>query len=587
MAQAAYTNRQADDMLRGQLEIERASFIPTFRDLNDYILPRRARFFVSDNNKGDRRTQKIIDSTQTFAAGTLRSGMMSGVTSPARPWFKLTTPDPRLLEATGVKQWLSDVETRMNTVFLRSNLYNVLPIIYGDMGVFGTACMIMEEDFKNVIRFYPFAIGSYMIANDARLKVNTFMRDFRLTVSQLIEKFGVKDDKGVVQNWENFSVQVKNCYERREMQTWIDVVHVIKPNLNYDDGKYDAKFKKFSSCYYERGASGYGSAPNQGWSGQASTDNTYLRESGYDFFPVLAPRWEITAEDAYGTSCPGVTALGDIKALQLMQKRKSEAIEKMVRPPMVGPSSLKNEKASILPGDITYVDTRNGEGGFKPAMEVRISLTELGLDIQATQQRISRAFYEDLFLMLANSDRRQITAREIDERHEEKLLALGPVLEQLNQDLLDPLIDNTFDIMMRQGLLPPPPQELQGMDLKVEYVSMMAQAQKSIGIASIERFSAFMGGLMAYSPNAMEKVNIDELVGSYADTVGLSPNIILSEDEVNQMRQQRAQQQQAMMAQQAVAQNAQTAKNLSQADTQGPNALTALMQQANAGNLTQ
>ena len=185
-----YSKRQKYERLRAQLENERATFETQWRDLNDYILPRRARFFVSDSNKGDRRNLKILDTTPTLAARTLRAGMMSGVTSPARPWFRLTVPDLDMSESGPVKSWLHDVTSRMNTVFIRSNLYNVLPIGYGDLGVFGTAAIFHEEDFKDVMRFYSFPIGSYMIANNSKGQVDVFIREFRMTVRQIITKFG-------------------------------------------------------------------------------------------------------------------------------------------------------------------------------------------------------------------------------------------------------------------------------------------------------------------------------------------------------------------------------------------------------------
>ncbi len=575
----AESKRQRLELLRSQLEQDRATFIPTWRDLGDYILPRRPRFFVSDANKGDRRNQKIIDSTATLAARTLRSGMMSGVTSPARPWFRLTTPDPGLAEFGPVKDWLYTVEQRMSTAFLRSNLYNVLPIIYGDIGVFATGAMFIEEDLETGIRCYPFPVGSYMISNNNRLKVDVFFRDFRMTVRQLVAQFGQVDEKGRP-NWESFSDHVKRAWDRGEYETWIDVCHVIKPNDEYNPKMLLAKHKKYSSCYFERGSSGISGSYLAGGDG-----NRYLRESGYDYFPVLCPRWEVTGEDVYGTSCPGLDALGDIKQLQLGEKREMQAIEKMINPPMVGPTSLKNQKASILPADITYTDIREGQQGFRPAHEINPRISELEGKQAQVRDRVRRAFYEDLFLMLANTNRREITAREIDERHEEKLLALGPVLEQLNQDLLDPLIDNGFDMLMKQDNLPPPPEELQGIGLKVEYISIMAQAQKLIGIAGIERFAGFVGQVGAAAPSALDKVDTDQLIDVYSDMTSIPPGIVRTDEAVEALRAQRAKAADAQNRMQMMQQGAGAARDLSQTDMEGDNALTRLIDQAKAGQL--
>lgn len=583
------SKRSQYELLRSQLENERSSFLGHWRTLGDFISPRRPRFTTSDSNRGDRRNQNIVDSTASLASRTLRSGMMGGVTSPARPWFRLSTSDPDLAESAKVKNWLDVVTRRMSGVFLKSNLYNVLPIMYGDMGGFGTGTIFMEEDFQKVVRFYPIAIGSYSIAQDAQLVVNTFLRDFRMTVDQIVGKFADKSVSGAI-DWTNISTMVKSMYEAGQRQQWVDVTHVIKPNDLYDQAKLMSKYKKVGSCYYERG-----SATTQSFD---EIEDKFLRESGYDFFPVLAGRWEITGEDVYGTTCPGMEALGDIKQLQLGEKRSFQAIEKMINPPMVGPTALQTLKASLLPGDITYTDEMEGRKGLRPIHEVNINIAQLEEKQQQIRARIQRCFYEDLFLMLSQSDRRDITAREVDERHEEKLLALGPVLEQLNQDVLDPLIDNTFNLMLKQsvdafgrfhgnGMIPQPPEELQGMDLKVEYISIMAQAQKLAGISSIERFSGFVGNIMSVSPEAGDKVDKDQLIDVYGDVLSIPPGIIRPDEDVQAIRDNRAKQQQQQQMLQSVPAAASAAKDLSQTDMSGNNALTQLIQTSKAGQLVQ
>lgn len=500
--------------------------------------------------------------------------MMSGVTSPARPWFRLSTSDPDFSEFGPVKNWLHAVSQRMSAIFLKSNLYNVLPVLYGDLGVFGTSAMIVEEDFDEVVRFYPLPIGSYCIANDHRLKVNVFFREFRMTVRQLVKKFGKKSDNEYGKpDWSVFSNHVRSLFEEGQYETWIDVCHFIKPNEDYDPSKASNKNKKYESIYYEKGA------------GYRSESDRFLRESGYDFFPVLAPRWEITGEDVYGTDCPGMVSIGDTKQLQVGERRAAQAIEKMINPPMVGPSSLRTSKASLGPGDITYVDTRSVNDTFRPAHETNLRIDFLESKQAQVRARIQRAFYEDLFLMLAQDDRSNITATEISERKEEKLLALGPVLEQINQDLLDPLIDNVFDVMLKQGFIPPPPQELAGQPLKVEYISIMAQAQKIVGIGGVERFTGFVNQVAQVSPGVLDKINVEKIIDTYADMTSVPPNFLRSDEDVEKMRAQRAAQQQA--EQQMVAANsmASTAKTLSETNTGSDSALNELIQQANAGAL--
>lgn len=577
------TKRERYETLRSELEAERQSFIGHWRDLADYILPRRPRFLLSETNRGERKNQKIIDSTATLACRTLRSGLMSGITSPARPWFRLTIGDAGISETASVKLWLSTVTDRMVAVFLRSNLYNTLPVIYGDLGTFGTAAMMVDEDFTgDVIRTYPFPIGSYMISNDDLGRVRTFVRDFRMTVRQIVDKFGEKSESGKLK-FDNLSDKVRNAYENDKLETWIDVCHVITKNPDYKENAIESKYKRYFSCYYERSSSG-GTDLNRG-----PDEGKFLRESGYDYFPVLCPRWEVSDGDIYGTDCPGMTAIGDVKQLQLGEKRSMQAIEKMINPPMVGPTSLRNVKTTILPADITFVDERDGQKGFRPAHEVNFRVMELEQKQDQVRSRIRRAFYEDLFLMLANIDRRQITAREIDERHEEKLLALGPVLEQLNQDLLDPLIDITFEVMLKQGLVPEPPQEIQGGKIDVEYISIMSQAQKLTGIGGMERFVGMVGQIVqsTQNPALLDKVDQDQFIDVYGDLLSVPPGVIRPDDDVALIRDGRSRAQQAKAFADKARNITGAAKDLSETDITKDSALREILAQANVGNLVQ
>lgn len=564
------TKRQRLDDLKAQLDLDYNSFYQQFKDLNDYFLPTRGRFVLStDSNRGDRRNHKILDPTGYLSARTLASGMQAGVTSPARPWKRLSTPDPELAEFGPVREWLELVDQRMSTLFLRSNLYNVLPVAYGDLGVFGTAAIFMDEDFDTISRFQSFPIGSFRIAKDMRGRVNVFVREYRMTVRQLVDTFGRLENGKP--NWMLFSDHVKNLYDRGQYEQWIEVCHVIEPNPDYNPRALSAKQKRFTSCYYEKSTRGKGES------------DRYLRESGYDFFPVLVPRWLVTGMDVWGTDCPGMASIGDNKQLQHGERKAARAIDKMVDPSMKATPGLKNSKLSIVSGDISYLEDPNDD--FSAIHEVRIDLSHLNAKQEEVRGRIRRAFFEDLFLMLSTSDRREYTATEIMERKEEKLLALGPVLEQLNQDVLDPLIDNQFYLMSEAGMIPEAPEELRGAPLKVEYISIMAQAQKLVGIGSMDRLLQMATGVAQLDPSALTKVDLHQYIDTYADALGISPRVIRSDDKVEEILEGQRKAAAAQQQMEAISQASAAAKNLGQTDMETDSALSRLMNQANAGAL--
>lgn len=532
------------------LNKDRSSFEPHWRELSDFINPRGSRFLVTDVNRNDRRNTKTVDPTATLANRTLSSGMMSGITSPARPWFKLATPDPDMMDYGPVKLWLEAVQRRMNEVYNKSNLYQSLPLLYSSLGTYSTGAMAVLEDDEDVIRTMMFPIGSYYLANSARGSVDTCYRKFTMTVRQLVMEFGMS----------NVSASVKGLWESGSYETWIEVIHAVYPNIDRDTGKLDSKNKRVKSVYFEVGGD----------------NDKLLRESGFDEFPIMAPRWEVNGEDVYGSSCPGMIALGQVKALQLEQKRKSQLIDKATNPPMIGPTSLRSQRVSLLPGDVTYLDVMTGQEGLKPAYLVNPNTADLLADIQDTRQMINSAYFVDLFMMLQNINTRSMPVEAVIEMKEEKLLMLGPVLERLNDECLNPFIDRTFSIMARKNLLPPPPDVLQGMPLKIEYISVMAQAQKSIGLSSLSSTVGFIGQLAQVKPEALDKLDTDQAIDAYSEMSGVSPTVIVPQEQVNQIRQDRAQQQQQQQAMAMGMAAAQGAKTLSEAQTADPSVLTAI-----------
>jgi len=540
----------------GALKTERQSFIDHWRDLSEYLLPRRGRFLITEKNKGDKKNNKIIDNEGTMALNTLVSGLMSGVTSPARKWFRLATPDREMMDYGPVKEWLHKVELAAYEVFQQSNFYQVMPYVYEEMGAFGTASMIQLDDFDTVSRFQAFTVGEYCIAQDETYRVNSIYREIPMTVEQIVGRYGVKGNDRREIDWSNISAEVKNLWDRGQKDNWINIVHLIEPNADPDQTGL-AEDMPWCSVAFEIG-------------GQ---DDLLLHKGGFTRFPVYAPRWHIAPPDIYGRS-PGMESLGDLRQLQDQQKKKGSAIAKMVNPPMVASPNMKNQRLSTLPGDVTFAAQTDGTGGFTPAYQVQPRLQDFQIDMQDVRERIRRAFFSDLFLMMAQTDNRQpITAEEVIERRSEKLLVLGPVLSRINHDLLDPLVENTFARMTEVDMLPEAPPELQGQQLKIEYISMLANAQKSQDILGIQDTASFVGGLASLNPDVIDKFDFDQAVDEFGEARGLPPNVIRADDDVENIRAEKAAAQQAQMQQAQMADAAAGAKVLSETSTEEGNML--------------
>lgn len=534
-----------------QLEDDFNSWRKRYTDISKQILPVSGKFFEDDRQRaGEKNFNDVYDSTGTQALFTLGAGLMAGMTSPARPWMRLAVPDADLMKSEAVKIWLNDVTRLMLTVFAKSNTYRSLHQMYEEEGLYGTAAAIQVDDFQNVIHDHTLTCGEYRLATNYKGEVDTLYREYQKTVAELVKEFGL----------ENCSQTVQGFYRSGNLGAYIPVVHVIEPRADRDPTKRDPGNMQWRSVTFEKGG---------------NEDKT-LRDSGFAEFRVLAPRWQTWGGDVYGMS-PCMIALGDVRQLQHQQLRKAQGIDYMVKPPILLPTSAKG-MTNFLPGGISYVDMSNPQMA-KPAWDVNINLQYLLEDITDVRQRINACLYVDLFKMLSSGDRTQMTATEVAERHEEKLLMLGPVLERQHNELLDPKIELTFSRMVRAGMLPPIPDELQGMELQVEFTSILAQAQRAVATTSIDRFVMSLGTLAQFKPEVLDKFNADEWADVYSEALGVDPNLIVADKQVALVRQQRAQQQQAAQQAQAMMAMADSANKLAGADTSGQNALTDLTSQ--------
>lgn len=533
--------------LRDQLHEN--SWLSHWNDIAEYMLPRKGRYMFNDQDKsndGKKKHSKIINGSAKDALRIIASGMQGGLTSPSRPWFKLGIADKDLMEYAPVREWLHNVRDAMLTVYSKSNFYGAVHGIYTELAAFGTAAMIQEEDFDTIVRFRPFTIGEYTLTLDSKYRPNGLYRQFSLTANQLVEKFGL----------DKVSDSVKQAHNDDQGESRFEVVHCVYPNEEGKDGEY-------ASLYFESNAD----------------PEKILEKSTYRTKPFIAPRWDVTGVDVYGNS-PGMDALGDIKMLQKIEADKLKAMAKMVDPPMNADTSLKGKANTIIPGGVNFVDHNSagaGKGLFYPTYQVNPNLQNIAFEIDRVEQRVKRFFYNDLFLMLLGNDK-TMTATEVAERHSEKLMMLGPVIERLESEFLDPMIDRTFNIMNNLGLLPPAPEQLQGTELNVDYIGLLAQAQKMVATRSIEQTAAFVANMATIKPEVIDKFDADEALDQYAEMVGTPPRIIVSDDRVAEIRKVREQQAQAAQMQAQASELANSAKVLSDTKMDQGSALDNVMQ---------
>lgn len=527
------------------LILDRQPWDADAKSLARHFMPRKSRFLEGDDQNSTHKygalRKDVLDGAGIRARRTATAGMHGGMTSPARPWFRLTLQDEDFAKHKTVRPWMDEVQRRMRNLFSRSNFYQMIHRLYDELITFGTAVMFEHEDDRTGVTFNTLTFGEYCIDVNENGQVDTVFRTQEMTARNIVRQFG----------YDKCSNAVKQAFDKEDTkQNRFQVVHAVLPRSDRDPARSDNKNMPFASYHYEKAA-----------------NNGFLRESGYTMFPGIGPRWDTTGQDVYG-GCPAMDSLGDVRMLQSVWATYLKQEHKRADPPVITPSNMLSP--NLLPGGINPVSMGPAVGqAVYAAYQVTPDAQGMLFIIQDVRASIREGMYNDLFKMLAMSNIQGMTATEVAERHEEKLLQLGPVLERLHSEGFIPLIDRTFYLMIEQDMIPPWPKELDGMPLKVEFMSLLAQAQKMVATSTVDQFMGFVGTYGQAFPDMMDAPDADNVVDHYADFLGLDVKMIRPKEERDDRRKQRAIQQQQLEAAQMAAQNAQTVKTMSDTPTGG------------------
>ena len=537
----------------GCMKDRRESFEDHWRDIADFIMPRSYRWLDEDwQKRGNKANKKIIDPSGTLSARAMEAAFSASIIPTSRPWKKLAVSG-ELKDNYQVRSYLEATTEIMDAAILETNFYQEGGKLFMMTGVFGTGAMLIEEDDEDDFRCETLPTGSYWLGIDSKRRVNQFAREIELTATQMEEMFG----------YDNLSTQVQSAIDRKQGDKESrKILHWIGPNEKYGQGTMLAMLP-WTSIYVD---------PSD------TNKDRPLRTGYYEDFPVITPRWRVMGDDVYGLDCPGMVALGHIKELQAAHKQMAKAIEKMVTPPTQRPEGTMRKGIDVTPGADNVVANRGAsQDGIKPLYQINFDINGVRQHIEDLRSQIREAFFYNLFLMVASERRSGTKAREIDELHEEKMIILSTVYEQFSQEFLDPAVERIFNILNRKGRFPVPPPELQGQKLDVEYVSVMANAMKLVGIGNMDRGLAVLGQVASIDPTVLDEISLPRFFRAYTDRLGVDNRVMASPQEVEDKKAQRAQSMAAAQQQQQAVVQADVAQTLSSAKTDEDNALTQLL----------
>lgn len=568
-SQPRHSERRDAEQQVADMEASRTDMVPWWSELARYFAPRTIRIKGSQSNRGNQMNRHLINEKAVFAKRALASMLAWGITNPSQKWRQLASPDVTMDENAAIAEWLHVTNERMNTVLGQTNFYHTMTQMYDDVIVYGTAACLMEEDADDLCRFVPFAVGSFALADDEKGRVTAFSRTLWMTVRQIMARFGT-DERGE-EDHRTFSRPLLDLIRDKSWEGKVEITQLVYPNPEYDGVRLTGGYKAFASCYMEAGAE------------PANGSESFLAKEGYDEFPLLVFRWRRVTDEVYGIDAPGMQILGTNKSLQQMETKGLKLLEKAVDPPMVGPD-MGGKRPSMLPGDYTAVNDRDKQ--MRAMHDVNIAgLAALDQKTAAMEARVDEAFYTNLMLFISGAtDRGDKTAREVDEISNEKYLVLGTVLESFNETL-EHMTDRQFAMMSRAGMIPEAPEELQGVALKVEYTSIMAQAQKSVGLANLKDWVYTIAEVakLTGDPRVLRKANLPQWLDEFSQRSGIPPRLVLTDEEFEEAESAAAEQQQAMLRTEQAEMEANAASKLAGADTSGKNALTDLLAAGAAG----
>ena len=521
------------------------------KEVADFVYP-NAKRFISGNDTHDRDAMKrVLFNEGKKSLDTLASGMLSGTCSPSRQWFKLGASKFQTTGDNGFVLALQKLEQAVYLELARSNFYRSMHQVFKFQGAFGTACALIDDlndvDNDPALNLILMPFGSYALRVDYLNRVDGLYRKFKMRVSDIVATFGDK----------NLPEQVQKAVDDKKPNAEFTVIHILEktPSEKLVEGKQIIK-KMFSSYYFLEGEK-----------------DKFLRIAGFDRFPAIAPRWEVIGDDAYG-ECPATLSLGDLREAQKLKVMMLEGTERMVNPPILLPTTMKDQTYKLVPRGVLFFEPSMVAGSSQAqaqnAMNVQFDYSGVMGEYQDCIQRIRGAFYTDLFLMLDNFDKTQMTATEVAERKSEKMLMLGSVLERQTDEALRPIIENVVERILTklQSRYPEVVSAFEpyiDSEYDIEFVSILAQAQKASGSANLERGTQYLLGLAGVNEDARLAIKPLNMMRHYVDMNSMPADVLASDAEFNNMKKQIAEQQAQAMQAQVMAQQAQAVTNTAQA----------------------
>ena len=512
------------------LKEDRILWEPFFRDVRDYIRPRKQNVDSSTHISAERHTNKMFDSSAPEASRLMAMSMQNALVPQSVVWFGLSIPSGHPLSVLNkepdVKRWFHDVTQKMFFAMHESNFYTAIGESFLDFTSFGTINLLLEEDdsyegaFGGLV-FTSIPTGQYVFAEDKRGRPDTVFWEYTFTARQAKQMFGQRKLPDKIK---------KACKEKPDEK--FTFVRVLMPRDDYRRGSQDVLEKRFASVDIALDA------------------RAMVRESGFDELPYVIGRFEKASGELWGRS-PADIAMPDIKTLNKIRELELKGLATAVHPPLIAPDQGIIGTFRMTPSAINY--SREPERFKFLRFEGRFDLSSLKAN--DLKKSIRGIFLADQLVL---PEKLNMTAEEVATVREQIQKLLGPTVARLESEVLTPLILRSFGLMSRSGILPPAPPVLAELDeIEVAYVGQLAKNQKIQDVTSIQRWLGVAANMASFSPEVLDNIDVDEALQIIGERMAVPNEIMRSQEEVAQLREQRQQQ---MQMQEELAQASQVAE---------------------------
>jgi hypothetical protein len=518
-----------------ELLSQRAQWDTSLQEISDYVVPHKSNI-TTIRTDGTKQTDKLFDSTAIHAKGLLASSLYTTLTPATQPWLSLVMRQEELNDTKTITDWLEDCSRRMHRALRQSNFVTAVHEMYEDLVAFGTGCLFVEEKDPPAtggfggLRFRSVPWGEFVVAEDFEGRVDTVYRCIKMSHRAVLQKFGEKAvSKDVLEK------------AKDKPDELLEIIHAVYPRTDMQYGKKDARNKPIASCYVEL------------------KTKKLLAEGGFDEFPFMVSRWNKTSGETYGRG-PSHTAIPDIKSLNAAVEFLLKAAPLAMMPPSLERDDAVTGDVDRTPGGRIVVQGQGPIGEQLMFLDTRQRVDLSQIVLADLRNAIRQMYFADQLILPESPD---MTATQVLALQEQMLRLLGPTAGRLYAEFLNPLVERVFAIMYRTKAFTQEPTELQqfreagSADIDIEYEGPLARAQRSIELSAQDRNIAFAVQVSQFYPAVWDNYDLDEMARDRATVTGLSSDNMRSKEDVDQMRNDRAQRE---AVQQQIAQGAQIAE---------------------------